>query len=107
MMETKDPFGEISLITIGDLYSVFDKWIFENSATGYNALASTTMSQCQTAAELSHCNSDASFVVKLMKAEQADFVQWLNSNLHDFNSFQPLLLLSRLKNELALSYGFI
>ena len=40
---TKEPFGGISLITVGDLFQlkpVFDKWIFENSQIGYNALAS-------------------------------------------------------------------
>ena len=42
IMGTKEPFGGISLITVGDLFQlkpVFDKWIFENSQTGYNALA--------------------------------------------------------------------
>ena len=42
IMETNEPFGGISLITVGDLFQlkpVFDKWIFENSQTGYNALA--------------------------------------------------------------------
>ena len=42
IMGTKEPFGGISLITVEDLFQlkpVFDKWIFENSQTGYNALA--------------------------------------------------------------------
>ena len=42
IMGTKEPFGGINLITAGDLFQlkpVFDKWIFENSQTGYNALA--------------------------------------------------------------------
>jgi len=36
---THTPFGGISLITVGDLFQlkpVFDKWIFENSQSGYN-----------------------------------------------------------------------
>ena len=45
MMETKELFGGIILLTVGDLFQLrFDKWIFENSAIGCNALASTTMS---------------------------------------------------------------
>ena len=42
-MGTKELFGGISLITVGDLFQlkpVFDKWIFENSVIGYSALAS-------------------------------------------------------------------
>ena len=37
IMETKEPFGGISMITVGDLFQlkpVFDKWIFENSKSG-------------------------------------------------------------------------
>ena len=47
MMETKELFGGIILLTVGDLFQLkpsFDKRIFENSAIGCNALASTTMS---------------------------------------------------------------
>ena len=42
-MGNKEPFGGISLITVGDIFllkPVFDKWIFENSQTGYDALVS-------------------------------------------------------------------
>ena len=42
-MGTKELFGGISLITVGDLFQLkpaFDKWIFENSAICYSALAS-------------------------------------------------------------------
>ena len=44
VMGNKEPFGGISLITVGDLFQlkpVFDKWIFGNSQIGYDALAST------------------------------------------------------------------
>ena len=43
IMGTKELFGGISLITVGDLFQLkpaFDKWIFENSAICYSALAS-------------------------------------------------------------------
>ena len=42
IMGTKELFGGISLITVGDLFQlkpVFDKWIFENSAIGFSTLA--------------------------------------------------------------------
>lgn len=43
IMGTKEPFGRISLITVGDLFQlkpVFDKWIFENSNySSYGSLA--------------------------------------------------------------------
>ena len=41
-MGTNEPFGGISLVTVGDLSQlkpVFDKWIFENSQSGYNEFA--------------------------------------------------------------------
>ena len=47
MMEKKELFGGIILLTVGDVVQLkpnFDKWIFENSSIGCNALASTTMS---------------------------------------------------------------
>ena len=37
-MGTNEPFGGISLVTVGDLFQlepIFDKWIFENSQSGY------------------------------------------------------------------------
>ena len=42
IMGTKEPFGGLSIITVGDLFQlkpVFDHWIFENTNQGYNALA--------------------------------------------------------------------
>ena len=41
-MGTNEPFGGIRLVTVGDLFQlkpVFDKWIFENSQSGYNEFA--------------------------------------------------------------------
>ena len=43
IMGSKDPFGGLSVIAVGDLFQlkpVFDKWIFENSKDGYSPLAS-------------------------------------------------------------------
>ena len=52
---TKEPFGGISLITVGDLFQlkpVFDKWIFENSQLGYSALANNIWTEYFTLFEL-------------------------------------------------------
>jgi len=42
IMGTIEQFGRISVVTVGDLFQlqpVFDKWIFENSQSGYNEFA--------------------------------------------------------------------
>ena len=55
IMGTKELFGGISLITVGDLFQlkpVFDKWIFENSVIGYSALASNIWTENFTLFEL-------------------------------------------------------
>ena len=55
IMGTKEPFGGISLITVGDLFQlkpVFDKWIFENSQMGYDALSSNIKTEHFTLFEL-------------------------------------------------------
>ncbi|XP_078383840.1 uncharacterized protein LOC144666317 [Oculina patagonica] len=42
IMGTNEPFGGLSLITVGDLFQlkpVFDKWIFENPQSGYSDFA--------------------------------------------------------------------
>ena len=41
IMGTKEPFGNISVVAVGDLFQlqpVFDKWIFENVDEGYGPL---------------------------------------------------------------------
>ena len=48
IMCTKEPFGGLSVITVGDLFQlkpVFDHWIFENSSESYNTLASNLWQQ--------------------------------------------------------------
>ena len=47
-MRTKEPFGGLSVITVGDLFQlkpVFDQWIFENSKDGYIPLATSLWQQ--------------------------------------------------------------
>ena len=49
IMGTNEPFGGICLITVGDLFQlkpVFDKWIFENSQTGYDEFATRLGRPC-------------------------------------------------------------
>ena len=48
IMNTKEPFGGLSIITVGDLFQlkpVFDHCIFENTHQGYNALATNLWQQ--------------------------------------------------------------
>ncbi len=48
IMGTKEPFGSLSIITVGDLLQlkpVFDHWIFDNSKDGYTALATNLWQQ--------------------------------------------------------------
>lgn len=55
IMGNEEPFGGISLITFGDLFQlkpVFDKWIFENSQIGYDAIASNIWAEYFTLFEL-------------------------------------------------------
>ena len=60
IMGNKEPFGGISLITVGDLFQlkqVFDKWILENSQIGYDALASNIWAEYFTLFELTEIMS--------------------------------------------------
>lgn len=55
IMANKSPFGNLSLITVGDLFElkpVFDKWIFENTNDSYSALATNIWSEYFTFVEL-------------------------------------------------------
>ena len=55
IMGNKEPFVGISLITVGDLFQlkpVFDKWVFENSQIGYDALVSNIWAEYFTLFEL-------------------------------------------------------
>ena len=48
IMGPKEPFGGLSIITVGDLFQlkpVFDQWIFENSKDCYTALATNLWQQ--------------------------------------------------------------
>ena len=72
IMGTKEPFGGLSMITVGDLFQlkpVFDHWIFENSKDGYTALATNLWQQYFQMFELS----------KVMRQrEDKDFAEILN-----------------------------
>ena len=55
IMANKSPFGNLSLITVGDLFElkpVFDKWIFENTNDSHSALVTNIWSEYFTLVEL-------------------------------------------------------
>ena len=71
IMGTKEPFGGLSIITVGDLFQlkpVFDHWIFENSKDGYNSLATNTWQQYFQMFELS----------QIMRQKDKEFAEMLN-----------------------------
>ena len=54
-MGSKEPFGGVSLITVGDLFQlkpVFDRWIFETSSKCYATLATNLWNDLFTLFEL-------------------------------------------------------
>ena len=72
IMGTKEPFGGLSIITVGDLFQlkpVFDNWIFENSKDGYSALATNLWQQYFQMFELSEV---------MRQREDKDFAEILN-----------------------------
>ena len=72
IMGTKEPFGGLSIITVGDLFQlkpVFDQWIFENSKDGYTALATNRWQQYFQMFELSEV---------MRQREDKDFAEILN-----------------------------
>ena len=55
IMGSKEPFGGVSLITVGGLFQlkpVFDRWIFETSSTCYATLATNSWNDLFTLFEL-------------------------------------------------------
>ena len=55
IMGSKEPFGGITVITVGDLFQlkpVFDRWIFENPNTSYGSLGSNLWADFFTLFEL-------------------------------------------------------
>ena len=74
IMGTKEPFGGLSIITVGDLFQlkpVFNQWIsiFENSKNGYTALATNLWQQYFQMFELSEV---------MRQREDKDFAEILN-----------------------------
>ena len=62
IMGTNEPFGGISLITVGDLFQLkpaFDKWIFENSQSGYDEFATNIWTEYFTLFEKIDRNNEA------------------------------------------------
>jgi len=71
-MGTNEPFGGISLVTVGDLFKlkpVFDKWIFENSQSGYNEFATNIWTEYFTLFELTEI---------MRQKDDKEFAQLLN-----------------------------
>ena len=72
IMGTNEPFGGISLVTVGDLFQlkpVFDKWIFENSQSGYNEFAANMWTEYFTLFELTEI---------MRQKDHKEFAQLLN-----------------------------
>ena len=71
IMGTNEPFGGISLVTVGDLFQlkpVFDKWIFENSQSGYDEFAANIWTEYLTLFELT----------EMRQKDDKEFAQLLN-----------------------------
>ena len=72
IMGTKEPFGGLSIITVGGLFQlkpVFDHWIFENSKDGYTASTTNLWQQYFQMFELSEV---------MRQREDKDFAEILN-----------------------------
>ena len=72
IMGNKSPFGNLSLITVGDLFQlkpVFDKWIFENTNDSYSALATNIWKEYFTLFELREI---------MRQKDDKDFAELLN-----------------------------
>ena len=72
IMGTNELFGGISLVTVGDLFQlkpVFDKWIFENSQSGYDELATNIWTEYFTLFELTEI---------MRQKDDKEFAQLLN-----------------------------
>ena len=69
---TNEPFGEISLVAVGDLFQlkpVFDKWIFKNSQSGYDEFATNFWTEYFTLFELTEI---------MRQKDDKEFAQLLN-----------------------------
>jgi len=72
IMGTSQPFGGISLVTVGDFFQlkpVFDEWIFENSQSGYNEFATNMWTEYFTLFELTEI---------MRQKDDKEFAQLLN-----------------------------
>ena len=72
IMGNKSPFGNLSLITVGDSFQlkpVFDKWIFENTNDSYSPLATNIWEEYFTLFELTEI---------MKQKDDKDFAELLN-----------------------------
>ena len=72
IMGTNEPFGGISLVTVGNLFQlkpVFDKWIFENSQSGYDEFATNSWTEYFTLFDLTEI---------MRQKDDKEFAQLLN-----------------------------
>ena len=89
IMGNKEPFGGISFITVGDLFQlkpVFDKWIFENSRIGYDALAGNIWAEYFTIFELTEI---------MRQKDDKEFSELLNHLREGKNSKDDIALLKQ------------
>ena len=87
-MGNKEPFGGVSLITFGDLFQlkpVFDKWIFENSQIGYDALASNIWAE--------YFNIESTEVMR--QKDDKEFAELLNRLREEKHSKDDIALLKQ------------
>ena len=79
IMGTNEPFGGMSMITVGDLFQlkpVFDKWIFENSQMAYGDLASNIWTEFFALFELTEImqqKDDKQFAELLNRLREGDY----------------------------------
>ena len=98
-MGTQEPFGNISLVTVGDLFQlqpVFDKWIFENADQGYAPLATNLWQKYFTMYELTQImrqKDDKKY------AELLNHLREGNHTKNDITSLKARLIKNLSKNE--------
>ena len=99
IMGTQEPFGNISLVTVGDLFQlqpVFDKWIFENADQGYALLATSQWQKYFTMYELTQImrqKDDKKYAELLNRLREG------NHTKNDIASLKARLIKNLSKNE--------
>ena len=86
-MGSKEPFGGVSLITVGDLFQlkpVFDRWIFETSSTCYATLATNLWNDLFTLFELTD------IMIEAKRSSFAELLNRLKEGKHSKNDIECL-----------------